>query len=156
MGRPQERVLQHTIRGSTVLLNNQLTADTLSSGSAQGSVILRYRTPGRGRGSKSLGRQPPTGLLHRGQRGLGLCEGTCANINTRGLLGDRDRLTGRRVATLTRLQGWLDTDCQLHQAADGIFWAFASSSSAPPSTRLASARLISARSATVLRELYLG
>jgi hypothetical protein len=56
--------------------------------------------------------------LHRGQGGLGLREGTRANINPRGLLGDRDCLTGRPVATLTRLLGWLDTDRQLHQAAD--------------------------------------
>src|SRR5450755_2443229 len=64
------------------------------------------------------GRQAPAGLLHRRQSGPGLCEGTRANIDPRGLLSDRDRLTGRRVATLTRLLGRLDPDRQLHQAAD--------------------------------------
>src|SRR5450755_2627130 len=57
-------------------------------------------------------------FLHRWQRGLGLRERSRANVNARGLGGDRDLLAGSRVSARAFLLRRLDPDGQLDKTAD--------------------------------------
>ena len=108
----------------------------------------------RRRRARVSGGESATGLLHRGQRGLGLCQRSCAQIDARGLGGDRDRLAGRRVSARALFCAGLTRTVSCTRPPIRTFCAFESSSStissSTPSTRFASARLISARSATAL------
>src|SRR5450755_2658696 len=67
----------------------------------------------RGSGSESSAR-----LLHRWQPGLGLGERSRANVDARGLGGDRDLLPGSRVASRALLLRRLDPDGQLDKTAN--------------------------------------
>src|SRR5450631_1863676 len=91
-------------------------------------------------------------LLHRWQRGLGLGERSRANVDARGLGGDCDLLPGSRVSAVAFLLRRLDPDGQLYKTAETDLCALLSSSStissSAPRTRLASALVISERSAT--------
>jgi hypothetical protein len=57
-------------------------------------------------------------LLHRWQRGLGLGERSRADVDARGLGGDRDLLPGGRVSARAFLLRWLDPDGQLDKTAN--------------------------------------
>src|SRR5450631_1342565 len=89
-------------------------------------------------------------LLHRWQRGLGLGERSRANVDARGLGGDRDLLPGSRVSAQAFLLRRLDPDRQLHKTANADLLRVAELLEddllSAPRTRLASAPVISARS----------
>jgi hypothetical protein len=57
-------------------------------------------------------------FLHRRERGLGLGERSRANVDARGLGGDRDLLAGSGVSANAFLLCRLDPDGQLHETAD--------------------------------------
>src|SRR6516225_3284652 len=69
-------------------------------------------------GGMLAGSEPPTRLLHRGQRRLRASERPGAHVHACWLRRDLDLFSSRRVSALALLGRWLDAHRQLDKASD--------------------------------------